>query len=222
MFELESNYMTVNKNVLKSGKTEKAELPVSVYADEEGDRYYVPLYAILNEIGGGAVYEPFGFEKTCIYTGEPQRGYTGLWETSDLGEYRASAVVGGVTHSIASYWSAVELRADGTYTESVRFWQDEGEWVLMESAGKYAFFGRILMMLYETESVWRGADYTALEQVRSDELADGFGQAAGACLYTWTTEDWDEYYLDIREWVEPLYGGLAESGEAAPRPGKAR
>lgn len=221
MFELESNQMKIFANAIKGFKqsqnlSQTVEMPVSVYKDDSGhDRYYIPLYAILNEIGGGVIRNPYDTGEAYIFSGAHTQSHTGFWETSDRGEYRTEAVIDGKTHSISSYWNGLELRPDGTFTESRRIYQDEGDWILTEVTGRYVFWGRMLLMLRETESVWRGPDYTALVPVTIDEPADDR-------VYGGYIEDWDGDYLDIRGYTEPLYANLAERGEAAPRPGKAQ
>jgi len=219
MFEEQSGQMVIFANALKGVKrsrdrSDTITTPVSVYKDDSGrDRYYVPLYAILNEIGGGVVFDAFSVSEAYIFAGANMQSYAGFWETSDRGEYRTDVVIGGKTHSIASYWQGLELRPDGTFTESSRFFQDEGDCVLTETTGRYIFWGRMLVMLSETESEWRGADYAALAPVR-------IAAPAGSYVFGWYVEEWDEDYLSIGG-KYPLYANLAEHGDAAPRPGKA-
>jgi len=184
------------------------------------NRVYVPLYAILYETGGGVLYDPLGEGSVFIYSGDAITGYTGMWETSDRGEYRTDVVISGQTYSISSYWNGLELKSDGTFTESDRFYQDGGEWVLTEKNGHYAFFGRILAMKYETESEYRGTDYNALIPCRVNELSEGWGKVTGACVYARFIDEWDEGFLQIHGW-NPMYSNMVDKGEAAPRPGKA-
>jgi hypothetical protein len=86
--------------------------------------------------------------------------------------------------------------------------------------GRYAFFGRALVMEYGTESEYRGADYNALETVKADASVDDWGQVFSGCVYSRYVADWSDSCLQINDWP-PLYIGLMVSGEAAPRPGKA-
>jgi hypothetical protein len=219
MFELESQYMAIHVNVLKGVKqgpdSDTIKMPVSVRrgGDPDCDQYYVPLYAILTEIGGGVIYNPFGFGAAYIYSGDALQEYAGFWESTDRGEERADAVIDGVTHSIVSYWTALELRGDGTFTDSTRFYQSDRDWVLIETGGRYIFRERMLIMLYETESVWRGPDYAALMLIKTDEPIAPY-------ITGWYITEWDEDYFDIRNYPYYLYGFLTKTGEASPRPGK--
>ena len=196
MFEEQSGQMTIFANALKGIKqrlnqSDVVAMPVSVYRDDsEYDRYYIPLYAILNEIGGGVVCDAFNMDGAYIFSGAYTQSYTGFWETSDRSEYRADAVIDGKTQSIASYWNGLELRADGMFTESYRIYQDEGDWVLTEKTGLYVFWGRMLVMLYETESERRGVEYTALVPYKIEEPVESY-------VFGWYIEDWDTDYLSI-------------------------
>ena len=219
MFEEQSGKMVIFANALKGvmrsrNQSDTVEMPVSVYKDDSGrDRYYVPLYAILNEIGGGVIVDAFSTGETYIYSGAHTQSYTGFWETSDRSGERADAVIGGITQSISSYWNGLELRPDGTFTESYRIFQDEGNWVLTEITGRYVFWGRTLVMLYETESEWRGVDYAALVPVRMDTPVEPY-------IFGRYVVQWDADYLDVSG-KYPLYANLTEYGDSAPRPGKA-
>jgi len=221
MFELESNKMKIFANATKGFKAGQnqpqiIDMPVSVYKDDsEYDRYYIPLYAVLNEIGGGAIENPFSTGETYIFSGTYKQSYTGFWETSDRGEYRTEVLINGKTHSISSYWRGLEIRPDGKFTESSRIYQDEGDWILTETTGRYMFWGRMLLLLYERESCWRGPEYTALVPIEIDEPAGGY--VRGGYI-----ESWDEDYLDIRNNMEPLYANLADFGYDASKPGKAQ
>jgi hypothetical protein len=209
-------YMTVNRS--ERGYASDIPLSVGPIGDSSGSRLYVPIYAIANEVDGGILINPLGDGTHFIFTGERITGYTGMWETSDRGEYRADAVIDGKTHSISSYWTGLELRADGTFTESNRFYQDSGDWVLVERKGRYAFAGRILVMDYKTESEARGADYNALKPRKIDGPVELYGMTPG--VYARYVEDWDDTYLSISGY-DGLYSILRQTGEAAPLPGKA-
>ena len=220
IFELENNYMAIDTNVLKGIEhgpdSDTVKMPVSVRkgGDPDCDWYYVPLYAVLNEIGGGMVRDAFGKKAAYIFSGDFIQSCDGFWESTDRGEYRADAVIDGKTHSIVSYWTALEFRPDGTFTSSDRYYQYEGDWVLSETVGRYVFWGRMLVMSYESGSEWRGTDYTALAPVKT-------GDSSQAYVCGWYVDEWDEDYLDIRSYPYYLYGFLTENGEASPRPGKA-
>ena len=75
MFEEQSGKMVIFANALKGVKSgqnrsEPVEMPVSVYKDDSGrDRYYVPLYAILNEIGGRVIINEFNTGEAYIFSG---------------------------------------------------------------------------------------------------------------------------------------------------------
>ena len=217
MFQEQSNLMVIFANALKGVRSasgaDVVTMPVSAYKDDSlYDRYYIPLYAILDVIGGGVVSDVFNDGEVYIFSGGGTESYTGFWETSDRGEPRADAVIGEETHSIATDWKGLELRPDGTFTLSSRISQ-EGIWVLTEETGRYIFWGRMLIMLCETDSQWQGADYTALTQVRLDKSALSY-------VYSWYIEEWDEEYLNAGGLS--LYALMAERGDAAPRPVKTR
>jgi len=222
MFQNGSSGMWVHENSLKGANDDggyMVEMPVSAFDDGSGhDRYFVPLYAIINEVGGGAFFDPLGNGAVFMYTGNALQSFTGSWETSDRVEDRIAVMIGGEKHSIASYWGGLEIRPDGTFLESGR-WYDGDEWVLSESKGRYVFFGRILVMMYQTESEYRGKDYTSLAPCKVDELYDVWDQATGAAVYARYIDDWDADYMSISG-RHPMYANLAEKGEAAPRPGK--
>ena len=218
MFQEQSEYMTVFSNALKGVRSSTGadviKMPVSVYKDDSGrDRYYIPLYAILNEIDGGVIYNAYNIGDAYIFSGSGIQSYTGFWETSDRGGFRADAVIDGQTRSIASHWNGLELRPDGTYTDAYRVYQDEGDWLLTEETGRYIFWGRMLIMICDTVSGWRGADYTSLAPVRDIEPFKPL-------IFERYITDWDPDYLSISG-KQPLYANLVEQGEAAPRPGKA-
>ena len=225
MFANGSDVMWVHRNTL-SGSTANGgypvEMAVQVHDDGTGaNRFYVPLYAIMREAGGGVLHDPLGDGSHFIYTGGATTGYTGMWESSPLGEYRMEAVIDGAAYSISSYWNGLELRLDGTFVESDRHWQDSGAWALWEKSGRYAFHGRILVLSYETESEYYGADYTSLEPYKVDAPYDPLANGANSRIRALYVDSWDEGYLMLHGW-SPLYSGLLERGEADPRPGKAQ
>lgn len=242
-FQDGSSEMLVVKNK-RTGARESTIVALDAPARGDGsggNRFWLPLGAILSQTGGGILVDPLGDGTNFIYSGDAIAGYTGMWETADrtdtaesddtetadpdlvaepiVTEYRTDVVINGETISIASYWTGLDLREDGTFLESDRFWQDSEEWVLWERKGRYAFFGRILVMCIETESEYRGADYIALEPVRLDEPHEGWGKVTGASVYARYIDEWTEDYLQIHGW-NILYSGMRERGEAAPRPGK--
>ena len=169
-FPIGGGYMHVLENSLKGVKERReVNLPVAAY-DIDGDMrfHYVPLYAILNEVGGGVMYDPLGDGAAFIYTGDALQGYSGVWEVSDDSEYRIDVEMGGVTVSVANYWWSLELRPDGTFTEIDRHFKGEGGWFRTEFKGKYAFFGRILAMKYTSESLYFGDDFNNLHPYKAD------------------------------------------------------
>jgi len=95
------------------------------------------------------------------------------------------------------------------------------EWVLTEHKGRYAFFGRILVMLYETESEYGGKDYAKLKPIKLNAPAEGWGQVTGACMYARYVDEWDETCFWIKD-RHIMYYDLAAKGEASPRPGKTK
>ena len=125
-------YMVVLENPLKGVKSyTEVELPVAAY-DIDGDMHfhYVPLHAILNEVGGGVMYNPLGDGAAFVYTGGALQGYSGVWEVSDESEYRIDVDMGGETVSVANYWWSLSLRPDGTFTEIDRHFKGEGGWFM--------------------------------------------------------------------------------------------
>ncbi|MCL1794607.1 MAG: DUF4431 domain-containing protein [Oscillospiraceae bacterium] len=211
-----SGDMRVAANELKGANyADTIKLPVSARKNGGSDsaQYYIPLYAILNEIGGGAARGIFGGETAYIYSGDPIHGQTGFWESGDQGEYRKDAVIGETTHSIVSYWNGLEFRPDGTFTFSDRYYQDGGDWVLVETIGRYVFFGRLLIMSYEEESEWRGPDYAALAPVKTGDSSNKYI----CCRYV---EQWDGDYLDMRGYRYHMYGENLMQNAVSPKPGK--
>ena len=194
LFEDGGKFMAIEENapkgVVQGPESDAVTLPVKVSKSESGQgSYFVPLYAILNEVGGGALCDPFGEGDMFIYTGGALQGYAGFWEVSDTeAEYRVDAVVNGQTISIANYWWALTLGSDGTFTEYNQHYQDEGSWIKNEFDGKYAFFGRILALRYLTENEYRGSEFNNLEVVKMDEPYVGWG---GPDLSVGYVDEWD-------------------------------
>ena len=169
-FQIGGREMRVHENPVKGTKeSRKTGLPVGAYdSDGQSALYYVPLYAILNEVGGGVMFDPFGEGSAFIYTGGALRGYSGVWEVSDDSEYRVDVNMGGKTVSVANYWWSLELRPDGTFTETDRHYKDEGGWFLTEFKGRYAFFGRILALKFTSQSLHFGDDFHNLHPYQAD------------------------------------------------------
>jgi hypothetical protein len=194
-FPIDSKEMWVLENSLK-GKKEiyKVDLPVATYdSDGEWALYYVPLYAILNEVGGGVMYDPFGDGVAFIYTGGALKGYSGVWKVPDNSEYRINVDVEGKTVSVANYWWALELHPDGTFTEIDRHFKDEGGWFRTEYKGQYAFFGRILAMKYTSESVYFGEDFHNLHPFKVDSPFEGLWNSMdGVDVYAKYVDDWSK------------------------------
>jgi len=202
--EKNSNMMAISANVLKGIEhgpdSDVVNMPVSVYKDKTGqDRYYVPLYAILNEVGGGVMYDPFGDGVAFIYTGEALQGYSGVWEVADNTEYRLDVDIGGKPVSVGNYWWSLELRPDGTFTEIDRHYKDEGDWFRTEFKGQYAFFGRILAMKYTSDSLYRGGDFNNLTPEKVDGPFAGKWGEDGVDVYAEYVDDWSRPdFLNIR------------------------
>jgi len=189
IFQEGENYMAISENALKGieqgPESDVVEFPVRVTENYLGQgSYFVPLYAILNEVGGGALCDPFGEGDMFIYTGGALQGYIGYWEVSDTeAEYRVDAVVNGQTISVANYWWALTLGPDGTFTEYNQYYQDEGAWIRNEFNGKYACFGRILALKYITENELRGSEFNNLQVVKMDEPYEGWGGPDLSVMY---------------------------------------
>ena len=190
VFPVGSKEMRVEKNSLKGKNGYKIGLPVG--ASDCGDEcYYAPLFAILNEVGGGVMYDPFGDGVAFIFTGGALQGYSGVWEVADDTEYRVDVKMGGKTVSVGNYWWSLELRPDGTFTEIDRHYQDSGDWIRTEFKGRFAFFGRILAMKYTSDSVYRGEDFNDLPPVRADAPFEGKWGAPGD-VYAEYVDGWDK------------------------------
>jgi len=70
LFEQDSAFMTVHRiqgNGVEDWESHDVEMPVKIIFAGDG-RYFVPLYAILNEIGGGVIYDPLGDGVAYIYS----------------------------------------------------------------------------------------------------------------------------------------------------------
>jgi hypothetical protein len=202
VFPVESQEMLVHKNSLKGiSKSYKVDLPVSAYDDGSGrDCYYVPLYAILNEVRGGVMYNPFDDGAAFIFTGDALQGYSGVWETSDDTDERVEVDMGGKTVSVANYWQSLELRPDGTFVD-INSSYDEPDWTRTESKGQYAFFGRILALRYTSNSEYQGTDFNNLSPVKVDAPHEGWGVSGGVGVYARYIEDWTPAeVLAIRNW----------------------
>jgi len=196
MFIEDTNYMAITENartgVIQEPDSEIIELAVPVRQDTDDGRYYLPLYAILNQIGGGVMFDPFGDGKAFIYTGDGVQGYTGFWEVSDdEAEYRVDVVRNGETVSVANYWWALSLNPDGTFTEYDHYFHDEGSWVKTEKDGEYAFFGRALVMKYLTETMYAGEDFDRLEILKMNEPTVDNTFSDGIALFIRYVDDWD-------------------------------
>ena len=195
--EKNSDMMAISANALKGIKqgpdSDVVKMPVSVFKDKTGQgRYYVPLYALLNEVGGGVMYDPFGDGVAFIYTGDALQGYSGVWEVADYTEYRIDVKMGGKTVSVGNYWWSLELHPDGTFKEIDRHYKGEGGWFRTEFKGQYAFFGRILAMKYKSDSLYIGEDFNNL----NPEKVDGPFEGKWGVL--------DEVYAEyVDEWSRP-------------------
>jgi len=173
-----------------NNKRRDIDLPVGAYESSDGPIFiYVPLYAILNAVGGGVMYDPFGDGMAFIYTGSALQGYSGVWEVTDDSEYRIDVEMDGKTVSVANYWWLIELRPDGNFTEVDRHYKDEGGWFRTDFKGKYAFFGRILAMKYISESLYIGEDFNSLEPYKVNEPFESY----------WGSTD-DVYAIYIDDW----------------------
>ena len=208
-FEVGRNYMAISENALRNvtswGDADVIETPVSVSEGAEPGTYFVPLYAILNEVDGGVMFDPFGDGTAFIYTGNVIRGYSGFWEVMNDSEYRNDATVKGETISVGNYWWSFQLYPDGTFADMDLYYQDEGGWVRTVMKGKYAFFGRVLALMYETESEYRGDGIENLEPMKEDAPFGNWGAGEGSGIYVRYVEDWnDPEALIIRDF-RPLY-----------------
>jgi hypothetical protein len=195
MFLPGSNLMAIMQNPLRQieagPESPVIEMAVSVSGDEAGyNAFYIPLYAILNEVGGSVVYDPFGDGMAFITTGDSTQGYSGAWEVADDTEYRVDVEIDGATVSIGNYWWALELNQDGTFLETDRFYQDEGDWVRIEKRGEFAWTGRTLALRYLTETMYRGTDFNNLEKVQEGPSQGSSGDTPGSGTYVWYVEDW--------------------------------
>jgi len=182
MFQNGSAAMWVHSNpdkgTAKSGGY-MVEMPVCAVDDDlGGDRFYVPLYAILNEVGGGAMFNPFGDGAAFIYSGAGIDGYSGIYESSDETEYKVDVKIDGKTVKVPWDKVMLDLGPNGTFRELVKFYQDSDEWVLWEYKGKYAFFGRALAMKYMSDSEYRGG-YNDMQPVKIDAPHDDMGMTGG-------------------------------------------
>ena len=217
MFSDGSNLMTVSENSLRfidsSGDPDVVEMAASAFRDDTGlGRYFVPLYAIINEVDGGVMFDQFGAGAAFIYTGNVIRGYSGYWEVMNDSEYRNDAVINGETVSVGNYWWSLELAPDGTFTDADLYYQDEGSWIRTVKKGEYAFFGRILAMRYITESEYLGDGPENLEPLKVDEPHEGWDNETGSSIYARYIDDWnDPEALFIRDF-RPLYSN-ALSGQ---------
>jgi len=195
-FRVDGKEMTVIANSLKGRKgsqeSYKVGLPVAVQDfDGEWERYYLPLYAILNEVGGGVMLDPFGDGVAFIYTGGALQGYAGVWEVADDGEYRVDVEMDDKTVSVMNYWWSLELRPDGTFTEVDRHFKDEGGWFRTEFKGRYAFFGRILAMKYTAQSLYFGGNFHNLHPEQVDvPFTDKWGVTDD--VYAEYVDDWSK------------------------------
>jgi len=191
-----TNYLIQTENPLKGivqgPDSDIVEMAVSIYDDgTDSGCYYVPVYAILDEIGGGVMFDPLGDGAAFIFTGDVLNGYTGFWEVSDETEYRIDVVRNGQTVSVANYWWALALTPEGGFTEYSQFYQDEGDWVKSEKNGEYAFFGRVLAMKYLDETEWRGRDLDNMNDIRTGGYGDLYGDGDGVGLYPRYVDYWD-------------------------------
>ena len=191
------NWMAVAANtpkgIVPSGESDTIEMPVSVRDDGSGRGcFYIPLYALLNEVGGGAMLDPFGDGVAFIFTGGMLEGYTGVWEVADSElEYRVDVDMGGKTVSVGNYWQKLSLSPDGTFTETNQYYQDSGYWIKLELDGEYAFFGRLLAMKYTTDTEYRDKDFNKLAPVKVDAPHEGWDGTQGVEVFARYVDDWD-------------------------------
>ena len=196
MFIEGTNYMVISENartgVIQEPDSDIIELAVPIREEGSGEGlYYIPIYAIINEVGGGVMFDPFDHGKAFIYTGDTLQGYTGYWEVADETEYRVDVDINGETVSVGNYKWAMTLRPDGTFTEHDRYYQDEGDWIRNEKNGEFVFFGRVLAQKYMTETEYRGKDFNNLELAKKDEPIVEYGTEDGLALYVRYIDDWD-------------------------------
>jgi len=170
-FQEGSNKMTVISNPL--GLISPSEDPVtfdmitSVYDDGTGEgRYFVPLYAILNQVNGGVMYNPFGGGPddadgdggmAFAYSGDAIQGYSGYWETSNDENSQVDAVIGGKKVSVGDNWWSLELRPNGTFVDSHLYYKID-KWEQTVTEGEYAYFGRVLAMKSTSMLDYAGED----------------------------------------------------------------
>lgn len=229
VFKSDSKELWVPQNTRKgvTGDSDDytVELAVKTVGDGSTNHLYVPLYAILNETGGGVLHDPIGNGTNFIYSGDSITGYTGIWETKADSANSQEVSIAGKTYSVASSLTILSLMPDGTFSESERKCENAGQWNLIEKKGKYSFFGRILIFDYKTESEYSGSDYSALTPIKVDEpiVASTDSVAAGSSgsfnIAVRYVEQWSQDTLTMRD-SKPLYAVNINDSNAAPLPGK--
>ena len=213
IFTVGAGELQVYKNTPQSKESYKVQMPLGAVDDGSSTRYYLPLYAVINEIGGGVMINPFGDGTSFIYTGNaiPQ-GYSGIWETTDRGDARQNIIRDGKTVSIPEYWRQLELNADGTFTETTRGYNSDG-WDVVKYTGEYAFSGRILAMKYMYQTRYSGKDYNNLKADKVNEpytLQESPNEPAIIPSYI---DEWDlPEYLFMRD-ISPLYSKEIAEGQ---------
>jgi len=197
MFQNGSEAMWVTKGRGRDAESYMVEMASYTRDDDSGEAcFYVPVYAIINETGGGAMFNPFGDGISFAYTGSALKGYTGTWETSDKTEYRQQVVINGKKTSVPEDWQSMELRPEGIFTYIHRYLL-LGDWVKVVTTGKYAFFGRILAMKYERSTEYSGQDFNNLVLVEERGPAD----LPYNGVFARYVDDWNKDFLQIHGWA---------------------
>ena len=214
-FTVGANELLVIKNTPQYSGSYTVKLSAGVIDDGSFERFYLPLYAIINETGGGVILDPFGDGSSFIYTGDAIQGYSGKWETSDRGDERQNVTVNGKTVSIPEYWRQLELSPDGTFVETTRGY-NTGFWDVVKYSGQYAFAGRILAMKYIYQTRYDGADYNNLKTSQINEPY-AFQEAPNEpAIIPGYVDEWDPpEYLFMRN-RDSLYSRALAKGDAAP------
>ena len=216
-FQNKSDVMQVKKNSL-TGKTGEVKLAAKVFRDESRpDCYYLPLYAILNEIGGGLSQGIPGIEGSFIYSGANRQypDIVGQWEMSDSGAEYQEVAADGETRRVGYPWMFLQLLPGSMFVELHCDYQD-GDWIFVRREGRFSVAGNLLVMKCLNETEYLGRDFDNLPLVKSRAPQDD--RNAENSVYSYYVWSWDEDLL-ILHGMHYLYAYTGAANEAFSHPG---
>ena len=135
----------------------------------------------------------------------------GCWETSDRGEPRRIATINGKIVTIREDWKALEFDPDDG--EAYRYWErgfKDGKWTLLCLEGYADYDGERLYLFTVSEKKYESAQFEGLKTPSATKVYP----VVQATVYN--VDEWDEDFLMINGWDDPLYN-FAGKSDKPPR-----